>query len=202
MRSQSDICRGDKWKCCCRMSPCFSSLLYHLNPYSYDRHSDLSANYWKWNSQYLCNICNIFVSHAGFLHDQTEHFAFRRSQILSHYKAQLQFNGTLWGTWYMVSTFSACRPLNISQNKLLCWCSCQLLIVFQICVPQLQVDGGRKCWLPRASAGLHPPGLSGLRRHLDEAGGQFWQAQTHQQRAGWPGTRKRPLLCHHCWSKY
>lgn len=43
----------------------------------------------------------------------------------------------------------------------------------QVCVPQLQVDGGGKRGLPRAPAGLHPPGLSGLRRHVDEAGGQL-----------------------------
>lgn len=62
------------------------------------------------------------------------------------------------------------------------------------------MDGSRKRRLPCASTGLHPPGLSGLRRHLDETGGQFWQAQTHQQRAGWPGTRKGPFFLFIFWT--
>lgn len=81
------------------------------------------------------------------------------------------------------------QSMNSSCNRCLLH-----LLAFQVCVPQLQVDGGRKRRLPRASAGLHPPGLSGLRRHLDEAGGQFRQAQTHQQRTGRPGTRKGHFL--------
>lgn len=60
----------------------------------------------------------------------------------------------------------------------------------QVRVPQLQVDGGGQRGLPGATAGLYPPGLSGLRRHLDEAGGQFRQVKTHEQRAGRPGTCK------------
>lgn len=62
---------------------------------------------------------------------------------------------------------------------------------FQVRVPQLQVDGGRERRLPGTPAGLHPPGLSGLGRHLDETGRQFRQAQTDQQRTGRPGTRKQ-----------
>lgn len=57
--------------------------------------------------------------------------------------------------------------------------------LFQVRVPQLQVDGGWQCWLPSAPEGLHPPRLTSFWRHLDEAGGQFWQAQADQQRAWW-----------------
>lgn len=47
------------------------------------------------------------------------------------------------------------------------------------------MDGGWQCWLPSAPEGLHPPWLPGFWRHLDEAGGQFWQAEADQQRAWW-----------------
>ena len=63
--------------------------------------------------------------------------------------------------------------------------------LLQVRVPQLQVDGGWERRLPGPPEGLHPPGLPGLRRHLDATGGQLRQAQTHQQRAGRPGTRKQ-----------
>lgn len=70
-------------------------------------------------------------------------------------------------------------------------CSLTLLLASQVRVPQLQVDGGRERRLPRAAARLRPPGLPGVGGHLDAAGGQFRQAEAHQQRTGRPGTRKR-----------
>lgn len=73
----------------------------------------------------------------------------------------------------------------------------------QVRVPQLQVDGGRERRLARSAPCLHPPGLSGVGRHLDEAGGQFRQAEAHQQRTGRPGTRKGhfPLRRLELWSQ-
>lgn len=65
-----------------------------------------------------------------------------------------------------------------------------LPFLFQVCVSQLQVDGGWQCWLSGPPKGLHPPWLPGFWRHLDEAGGQFWQAQADQQRAWWSRPRK------------
>lgn len=82
------------------------------------------------------------------------------------------------------------HPKSINEFLYVCFVLKPVFLAFQVRVPQLQVDGGRKRRLPRPPAGLHPPGLSGLRRHLDEAGGQLRQAQTHQQRAGRPGTCK------------
>lgn len=64
------------------------------------------------------------------------------------------------------------------------------LFLFQVCVSQLQMDGGWQCRLSSAPKGLHPPGLIGFWRHLDEAGGQFWQAQADQQWTWWSRTCK------------
>lgn len=59
---------------------------------------------------FLCHTQNFYMTKPNILHLEHESFFSsgtsellflyqRRSQILSHYKAQLQFNGTLWGTW-------------------------------------------------------------------------------------------------------
>lgn len=58
----------------------------------------------------------------------------------------------------------------------------------QICVSQLQVDGGRQCWFPRAPKSLYTPWFSSFWRYLDETGGQFWQTQADQQWTGWSRT--------------
>lgn len=59
-------------------------------------------------------------------------------------------------------------------------------------VPQLKVDGSGERGLSCAAQSLHPPGLPGLGRDVDAPGGQLWQAETDQQRAGRPGAR----MCH------
>lgn len=56
---------------------------------------------------FLCHTQNFYMTKPNILHLEHESFFSsgtsellflyqRRSQILSHYKAQLQFNGTLW----------------------------------------------------------------------------------------------------------
>lgn len=82
-----------------------------------------------------------------------------------------------WGAWGWQGRGSPGRAPAVSEWK--------PPFLFQVCVPQLQVDGGWQCWLPSAPQGLHPPWLPGFWRYLDEAGGQFWQAQADQQRAWW-----------------
>lgn len=158
-------------------------------------------------------MCTMYIKKCSTVNIVTRSLIFTSCvwKILPRYKAQLQFYDTFWfhslhilnlhatHTEYLLLLLRIIRLSSLFSVaefllQLGCCCFSQFpCLVLQVCVPQLQVDGGGKCRLPCASAGLHPPGLPGFRRHLDEAGGQFRQAQTHQQRAGRPGTCKRPF---------
>lgn len=104
------------------------------------------------------------------------------------------------------SNFPSCH-LSVSPLSCLYWfsgplfplCICLWFLLSpslpQICVPQLQVDGGWQRGLPCAPKSLYTPWFSSFWRHLDETGGQFWQTQADQQRVGWSRTceSKNPI---------